>query len=77
MSDDDHWHSSHYVVTHVRNKNSKIQVGSTNVVNVIFHTIRNCSYMKELAPSGSKFSPLREFPILKRDTIEENRCLIQ
>ena len=42
-----------------------------------FHTIRNCSYRKEFAPSGSKFFPLREVPILKRDAIEENYCLIQ
>ena len=25
--------------------------------------------MKEFAPSGSKFFPLREVPILKRDTL--------
>ena len=39
------------------------------MVKVIFHTIRNCS--------GSQFSPLSEVPILKREAIEENRCLIQ
>ena len=47
------------------------------MVKVIFHTIRNCSYRKEFAPSGSKLFPLREVPILKRDAIEEKRCLIQ
>ena len=30
--------SSHYVVTHMRNKNSNIQGRSPNVVKVIFHT---------------------------------------
>ena len=35
-----HWRSSHYAVTHVRNKNSNIQGRSPNVVSVIFHAIR-------------------------------------
>ena len=53
-----HWHSSHYAVTHVYNKNSNIQVRSPYVVNVIFHTIRNCSlknysYRKNLLPLGA------------------------
>ena len=47
------------------------------MVIVIFHTIRNCSLKKEFAPSGTKFFPLREFPILKRGAIEQNHCLIQ
>ena len=38
-----HWLSSHYTVTHVRNKNSNIQGRSLNVVKVIFNAIRNCS----------------------------------
>ena len=38
-----HWRSSHYTVTHVRNKNSNNQRRSPNVVKVIFHAIRNCS----------------------------------
>ena len=38
-----HWPSSHYAVTHVRNKNSNIHGRSPIVVKVIFHTIRNCS----------------------------------
>ena len=46
------------------------------MVNVIFHAIGNCSKRKEFAPSGSKFFPLREVPIMERDTIEENHCLI-
>ena len=45
------------------------------MVKVIFHTIRNYSYREEFAPFGSKFFPLREVPILKRDTIDENQCL--
>ena len=45
------------------------------MIKVIFHTIRNCSQRKELAPSGSKFFPLREVPILKRDAIEEKSLL--
>ena len=63
----------------MRNKNSNIQGRSLNEIKVIFHTIhvRNCSLRKEFAPSGSKFFPLREVPILKRDAIEENHCLIQ
>ena len=60
-----HWRSSHYAVTHVRNKNSNIQGRSPNVVKVTFHVIRNCSYRKEFAPSGSKFFPLREVSIMK------------
>ena len=32
---------------------------------------------KNFAPSGSKFFPLREVPILKRDAIEENHCLVR
>ena len=40
--------------------------------------VRNCSYLrKEFTPSGSKFFPLREVTILKRDTIEHNNFLIQ
>ena len=39
------------------------------MVKVIFHTIWNYS--------GSTFFPLREVPILKRDAIEENHCLVQ
>ena len=38
-----HWRSSHYAVTHVRNKNSITQGRSPYVVIVIFNTIRNCS----------------------------------
>ena len=66
-----YWRISHYAVKHVRNKDSNIQGRSPtcNVVKVIFHTIRNCW--------GSKFLPIREVPILKRDAIEENHCLIQ
>ena len=47
------------------------------MVKVIFHTIRNFSKRKEFAPSGSKFFPLREVPILKKNAIEKNHCLIQ
>ena len=61
----------------VRNKNSNTQGSSPYVVKVIFHTLRNCSYKKKFVPSGSKFFPLREVPILKRDTIVENHCLIK
>ena len=34
-------------------------------------------FNEEFAPSGSKFFPLIEVPILKRDEIEENHCLFQ
>ena len=61
----------------MHNKNSNIQGRSHNVVKVIFHMIRNCSERKEFSPSGRKFFPLREVPNLKRDTVEENHCLIQ
>ena len=47
------------------------------MVKVIFHPIRNCSLRKDFAPSGSKFFPLREVPILKREVNEENNCRIQ
>ena len=47
------------------------------MVKVIFHTIWNCSSRKGFAPSGSKFFPLREVPILKTDAIEENHSFIQ
>ena len=61
---------SHYTSTHMGNKNSNIQGRSSNIVKVIYHTIRNCSYLgKNLLPEG--------VPILKRDTIGENHCLIQ
>ena len=30
-------------ITHVRNKNSSTQGSSPNVIEVIFHAIRNCS----------------------------------
>ena len=60
-------------VTQVHNKNSAIYGRSLNVIKVIFHTMRNCSF----APSGSKFFPLREVPFLKREAIEEDHCLIQ
>ena len=59
------------------NKNRNIQGRSPNVVKVIFHAIRNCSQRKEFTLSGSKFFPLGEVPILKRNAIEENHCLIQ
>ena len=58
-------------------KTSDTQGRSPNVVKVIFLTIRNCSQRKEFAPSGSKFFPFREVPILKRDAIEKNHYLIQ
>ena len=35
----------------------------------MWYTLRNCS--------GSEFFTLREVPILKRDVIVENDCLIQ
>ena len=38
-----HWRSSHYAITYVRNENSNILGRSTNVVKVIYHTIRSCS----------------------------------
>ena len=45
---------------------------------VIFHDIRNCSYtLKEFPHSESKVFPLREVPIMKRETFEDNHCLIQ
>ena len=58
--------------TCVHNKNSTIQGSSSYVpvVKVIYHTLRNCSERKKFAPSG-------EVPILKRDVIVENHCLIQ
>ena len=70
--------SFHYAVTHVRNENSNIQGMTPYAVKVSFHTIRNSSKRREFAPefSGSEIFPLREVPILKRDAIEENRCLI-
>ena len=61
----------------MRNENSNIQGTSLYVIKVIFHTILNCSVRKEFAPSGSKFFPLREVPILKRDESEDNICLIE
>ena len=47
------------------------------MVKVIFHATRNCSLIKEFAPSGSKLFSLREVPIMKRDAIELNLSLIQ
>ena len=41
-----HWCSFHYVVTHVRNKNSNIQGRSPIAVKVIVHTIRNLLPLK-------------------------------
>ena len=64
-------------VTHVCDKNSNTQGSSPNVVKMIFHTLSNWSKRKEFPPSGSKFFPLREVPILKRDVSEETHCLIQ
>ena len=63
--------------THMRYNNSNTQGSSPNVVKVIFHTLRNCSYRKDFAPSVSEFFPLREIPILIRDVIVENYYLIQ
>ena len=40
------------------------------MLNVTFHTIRNSSKRTEFAPSGSKFFPLREVSILKKDEVE-------
>ena len=45
--------------------------------------VSDCPYHKELllkkefAPFGSKFFPLRDVPIFKRDAIEENHCFFQ
>ena len=61
----------------MRNKSSNIQGRSHNVIKVIFNTIRNFSLRKEFAPSGSKFFPLGEVPILNREEIEKNHCSIQ
>ena len=44
------------------------------MVKTIFHTKRNDSLEEEFASFGSKFFPLREVSILKRDAIEENPC---
>ena len=49
----------------MHNKNSNFQGRALNVIKVIF------PYYKEL------LIKLREVPVLKRDTIEENHCLIQ
>ena len=46
------------------------------MINMIFNAIKNCFLKKEFAPSGSKFFPLREVPIMKKDAIEGNHCLI-
>ena len=64
-------------VRHVRYKNSNIQGRSTYVVKVVFHAIRNSSQRKEFAPFRSQFFPLRAVPVLKREVIVENQCLIQ
>ena len=61
----------------VCNKNSNTQGSSPYVLIVIFHTLRNCFSRREFAPSGIKFFPVREVPILKMDIIVENHCLIQ
>ena len=45
------------------------------MVKVIFHAIRNFSLRNEFAPSESKFFPLREVPIMRRDAIGENHQL--
>ena len=56
-----HWRSSHYAVMLMRNKNSNIQGRSTNVVKVIFHTIRNCSLKERIRSlSGKNSLPERE-----------------
>ena len=50
------------------------------MVKVNFHIIRNFSGSKFFPlrkVSGSEFFPLRKIPILKREAIEENHCLIQ
>ena len=57
------WRSAHYA-----GYAQETQGRSPNVVKVIYLTLRN---------SESKFFPFREVPILKRDAIEENHCLIQ
>ena len=75
VSKDIHWHSSHYAVTHVRNKNSNIQGRLPNVVSDFQY--HKELILKERICSGSEFFPLRKVPILKRDAIEENNCLIQ
>ena len=45
-----HWRSSHYTVTHVRNKNSNIQGNSPNLVKVIF--------LQGTGPKGKNSLPL-------------------
>ena len=56
--------------THVCYKNSNTQGRSPNMVNVTFHLKG-----KNSLPLGE--NSLREVPILKRDIIVENHCLIQ
>ena len=47
------------------------------MVKVICYTIRECSERNEFAPPGSILFLLRDVPILKRDAIKENHCLIK
>ena len=56
----------------MRNKNSNIQGRSRD-----FPCHKELLLKVRICSSGSKFFPLREFPIMKRDAIEENHCLVQ
>ena len=47
------------------------------MVKVVYHNMRNCFKGKEIAHRGSGFFPFREVPILKKDAIELNHCLIR
>ena len=58
----------------MRNKNSNNQGRSLNTIEVI-SILKGTTHKGK--NSGSEFVPLREVPILKRDAIEENNCLIQ
>ena len=59
---------------HERNKNTNTQGSSPNVVKVI--SCLKALLLKE-TPSGSKFFPLKEASITKRDIIIKNYCLLQ
>ena len=47
-----HWHSSHFAVAHVRNKNSNIQGRSPNVIKSDFPNHKELLLRKELLPLG-------------------------
>ena len=61
----------------MRNKDSNTKGSPPYVIKSDFPYLKELLLKERMAPSGIKFFPLREVPILKRDVIVDKHCMIQ